>query len=93
MTLDDCNPYSNYSIKCETTFTTISGKDRAAAEESEAEKYFNSLAFAGAAALAGLSGLAIYAARKRRVARINLAQEEERAEGQFEMMADSSVQA
>lgn len=80
MTAKDCDPYSDFSFQCYTSFSTISADSM----------YSSSTAMISGAALLGVAALVALVSRKRRIARINLADEEGHGAG-FEMMIDTAV--
>lgn len=81
--VQDCNEYSDYGFTCKTTFS---------AQSSDVTTH---AAYAAAGAvLIGIACYALMADRKRRIAQINLNQEEQQADassGNFEMMSDTGV--
>jgi LPXTG-motif cell wall-anchored protein len=84
MNVANCNPYKEFSFQCTTTFSAVN---------SDSGYTSTSSMMISGAALLGV--LAFVATRKRRVASIDLAREEQQAgectAGDFEMMSDSGV--
>lgn len=90
MTMNDCNELSSFGLGCKTTFDALSDQEAA---DSNASNYTDDMY--AAAAIMIVAGVGYIVVRKRRVASIDLNQEEKAAENEahFEMMSETGVRA